>query len=425
MSLNAQFRVLYGSPLSRPKVAKFAVIILVVMTTITTSILVKNLLTSRSLDQLRVFFLALFWSGLLSIIPIAILRFLDRRERECTWLYVLTFLWGALIATGIAQPINALILGYVKQFLTLHPDIQQFFGSNGVMIIGAPLAGPIVEETTKGIGVLLLFWLLQSEFDNVRDGFIYGALVGIGFNFIEAATYVLAGYVDNGIAPWGGQLIARYAPLGFIGHPLFTGMFGLGLGLARQTMRVWLRYTAPIIGWLMGFSGHLYQNGLGLLIFLLGFATAKDTDAHLAKLKLGDTPPLQAFIHHGLVKPIMFLPFVLVTVVMLWQSGIWERQVICEELASEVEPVITKEEYEAVKSDRIFRTRRIQNINQDTNRRTRAAIVQAQNELAIRKWLVKQKGQVVETDPVVLSWRNELLRLRDDKTLLHSNKQGV
>lgn len=415
MSLNAQFRVLYGSPLNRPKIARFAVIVLAVMLVITTSILVKNTLTSRSLAQLHVFFLALFWSALLSIIPIAILRFLDRRERECTWLYVLTFLWGALIATGIAQPINALIIGYVKQFVTLHPDIQQFLGSDAVMIIAAPLAGPIVEETTKGIGVLLLFWLLQSEFDNVRDGFIYGALVGIGFNFMEAALYVLNGYVDNGIAPWGGQLVTRYAGLGFIGHPLYTGMFGLGLGLARQTMRVWLRYTAPIVGWLMGFSGHLYNNSLGLLMFLLGIVTAKGQEAQLAKLKLGDTPLLQAFIQGVLVKPIMFFPFVLVAVVMLWQSGVWERQVIREELASEGEPVITKEEYEAVKGDRIFKTRRVQNID----RRTSVAIVQAQNELAIRKWRVKQKGHAVETDSIVLSWRNELLRLRDAKTLVH------
>ncbi len=52
------------------------------------------------------------------------------------------------------------------------------------MIVAAPLAGPIVEETTKGAGVLLLFLLRRSEFDDVRDGFIYGALVGIGFNFL-------------------------------------------------------------------------------------------------------------------------------------------------------------------------------------------------------------------------------------------------
>ena len=28
------------------------------------------------------------------------------------------------------------------------------------------------------LGVLLIFWLLRAEFDNLRDGIVYGALVG-------------------------------------------------------------------------------------------------------------------------------------------------------------------------------------------------------------------------------------------------------
>jgi protease PrsW len=116
MSLNSQFRI-YGSPLSRPKVAKFALVVLVVITVITTNILVKHVLTSRSSDQLRVFFLALFCSSLLSIVPITVLRFLDRREQKSTWLYVITFVCGALIATGIALPINGIIGENIEQFL--------------------------------------------------------------------------------------------------------------------------------------------------------------------------------------------------------------------------------------------------------------------------------------------------------------------
>ncbi len=105
---------------------------------------------------------------------------------------------------------------------------------------------------------------------------------------------------------------------------------------------------------------------------------------------------------------ITLFPFFLIAVVMLWQSGLWERQVIREELADEVEPVITPAEYEAVKRDRIFRTRRIP----EYDRRTSNAIVRAQNELAIRKWRVQHQGQDVETDELVASWREELVRLR-------------
>lgn len=86
------------------------------------------------------------------------------------------------------------------------------------MMIGTPLSAPIVEETTKGIGIVLLFWLLRGEFDNVRDGFIYGALIGAGFNWFESALYVQQNFVEFGTAPYGFQIGTRFAWLGLARH---------------------------------------------------------------------------------------------------------------------------------------------------------------------------------------------------------------
>src|SRR5262249_39436761 len=83
----------------------------------------------------------------------------------------------------------------------------------------------IAEEIAKALGVLLIFWLLRAEFDNMRDGIVYGALVGLGFNWFEAALYVAQGYAENGVAPYGAQLGGRYALLGLRGHPLFPRNF--------------------------------------------------------------------------------------------------------------------------------------------------------------------------------------------------------
>ena len=116
------------------------------------------------------------------------------------------------------------------------------------MLLTAPIAGPLVEETAKGLGVLLLFWLFRSEFDNVRDGFIYGALVGIGFNLQETPFYITKGFISTGDIPLYYQIADRLAIFGFAGHPLFTGLFGMELGLARQTTRRWLRVAAPVGG---------------------------------------------------------------------------------------------------------------------------------------------------------------------------------
>src|SRR5262245_66668581 len=100
----------------------------------------------------------------------------------------------------------------------------------------------------KGLGVALIFCLLRDEFDGMRDGFVYGALVGVGFNWFEGPLYVMQGYVRDGVAPYSLQLGVRYGLLGLGGHAMFTGMFGLFLGLAAQTSRTWLRVLASHLG---------------------------------------------------------------------------------------------------------------------------------------------------------------------------------
>jgi hypothetical protein len=215
-------------------------------------------------------------------------------------------------------------------------------------------------------------------------------------------------FTETGVAPWGGQLAMRHSLLGLGGHALYTGLFGMGLGLARQTTRQWLRYVAPVAGWLLGFSAHLVNNGIGLLITLMIVLNGGKAAASSKGVIPIDPPFLFSLLRGSIQNFILLLPFVAITIVMLWQSGIWERKVIQEELADETEPVITPEEYEAVKGDRIFRTRRIDG----TDRRTSAAIVRAQNELAFRKWRVRHLGQSPDTDQLVASWREELWRLR-------------
>lgn len=413
MSLNAPARILYGSPLSRPKFASFVIILLGVLVFLSTSSIVNNIIAPTSVKGgIPIFLMALAWSGFLCIIPIAILWFLDRREPESKWLYAIALLWGALIATGVAQPINVLIINAVKDYFTLHPDVQATLGGEiATMSIAAPLAGPIVEEITKGAGVLLLFLLLQSEFDDVRDGFIYGALVGIGFNFLETSAYILQGFVDTGTAPWLPQLGSRHSVFGLGTHALFTGLFGMGLGLARQTVRPWLRYAAGPIGWLLGFSAHLVNNSIGLLLILIMKIMGPNLgdQSSAGSLDLESMSFLTSIAFNTARNLITLFPFFVIAIVMLWQSGDWERRVIREELADETKPVITPEEYEAVKRDRIFSTRRIPRYN----RHTSAAIVRAQDELALRKWRLKQQGQAIETDLLVISWRDELMRLRE------------
>jgi len=394
-----------ASPLRRPRVARAVTIATGVM------LLVAGLIICVAVGGLgseatRVFLTALAISSALSVLPIAILWYLDRRERESPWLLAAAFLWGGLIATAFALPVNTAAIVSIAGWLEHNAALKDVLGPEAALMIGAPLAAPIVEETFKGLGIVLLFWLVRGEFDNVRDGFIYGALVGAGFNWFESALYVQQNFVQFGSAPFGFQLGMRYAWLGLAGHALFSGIFGASLGLARTGRKSWLRYLAPVGGFALAVIGHAWNNVLPLLIAL-------------AASEAGEAPPTgaQAPPDIGLVDAmasasvsnlIIFLPFALLLVWIIRRSGRWERNVIREELADEIGRSVTPAEFDAVERDTTFRTRRIDS----RNRAASAALVVAQNELAFRKRRLRDRGFDPERDPVVARRRAEIDALR-------------
>ena len=267
---------------------------------------------------------------------------------------------GRVDRNGAGGAVQHLVfLQLVDAWVRHHPQLGEILGPDAALLLAAPISAPVVEEVFKALGVLLVFWLLRAEFDNMRDGIVYGSLVGLGFNWLEAAPHVVQGYAEFGTPPFGAQLGMRYALFGFGGHALFTGLFGASLGLALQTRRTWLRYLAPPVGLLLAISAHLLNNALPLFLALAGAADGQPPPAH-------EPPPdisfLQAFWAGTLLHLTLHLPYLVVMAFAVWRSGVWERKVIGEELADEVSPQgpVTPAEYRDVVADHIFRTRRIQ-----------------------------------------------------------------
>ena len=256
-----------ASPLRRPRVARALTWTLGLLLAFA-SLLICTVVAGLGSAATGVFVRALALSSAMSLLPILILWYLDRRERESPYAYAAAFLWGGLIATTVALPLNTAAIMAVTQWLEQFPELGRMLGPDAAMMIGAPLAAPIVEETTKGIGIVLLFWLLHGEFDNVRDGFIYGALIGAGFNWFESALYVQQNFVEFGTAPYGFQVGTRFAWLGLAGHALFSGIFGAALGVSRATSTLWLRILAPVGGFALAILGHAWNNSLPLFMAL-------------------------------------------------------------------------------------------------------------------------------------------------------------
>ncbi|HSD57203.1 MAG TPA: PrsW family intramembrane metalloprotease, partial [Methanotrichaceae archaeon] len=350
---------------------------------------------------------------LLAALPaLAVLWYLDRRERESIWVFVGLLLWGAWIAAAYALLLNTsgglALTQAMNDDAALKAEIESAGADVATVgdILVAWLIAPPVEEIMKGLAILLIFLLLRSEFDGVRDGIIYGALVGLGFNVMETAQYITVGYAQMGYAPYMEQIVTRFVFLGLDGHSLYSALFGAGLGLAMQTRRLWLKVLAPVGGLMLGILAHFVNNSLTAVAFVLllqAFGVDVGEEAAIASV-----PLLLIWFSYAIAVLLTQFPFYFLIAIALVFSDQWEQRVIRKELADEIDRSITQEEYELLRRESLFGLRTVPGFPGPVAR----SIVNAQNELAFRKWRVKCYGGDPELDDLVHAWRADITRLR-------------
>lgn len=352
-----------------------------------------------------VFIRALVLSTLLSIPLLALLWYLDRNERKTPWVFAAAFLWGGLIATAVALPLNTASFVLVDMWVATNPAISNLLGPDAPLMLAAPLSAPIFEEIVKALGVVVVFGLLRGESNGVRDGIVYGALVGAGFNWFEAPLYVAQNYLEFGQAPYGFQLGARFALFGLGGHAMLTAIFGGFLGLALQARQRWVRIAAPLFGLVLSVIAHMVNNALPILAALAGAAAGEPPPGR-------EPPPdvgfLGAFLSGSLLELEILLPFLLIAATAIWHFAKRERQIVRESLANEVGCVVTPDEYRDIISDGLLRTRRIDPRQPYAS----AALINSQHELAFNKRRVLDEGRLLDLDRFVSGWRDEAHRLR-------------
>jgi protease PrsW len=150
----------------------------------------------------------------------AVVYVLDLYEREPLSLMVAAFLWGAVVATTLSAIANG-GWGLV---------VARIGGPEFAARWTAALTAPFVEETMKGLGVVMIYLIARDEFDDVLDGFVYGAVCGLGFAIVEDVVYFAVAFGGS----VGGVLqgfFVRVVASGLYSHVLYTGLVGMAVGI--------------------------------------------------------------------------------------------------------------------------------------------------------------------------------------------------
>lgn len=198
-----------------------------------------------------------FVGGLLALVPLTIVllgvRWIDRWEPEPFALLLFAFFWGAGVSIVLA--------------LTVDTGVQIALSARGgpndtTELLQAVVQAPIVEETAKGLGVLLIFLVARRYFDGPVDGIVYAATVAGGFAFSENIQYfgiqiAQEGGLDGSV----GEIFFIRGLLSPFAHVMFTSMTGLFIGIAARQSRRLLGVGLFFVGLVPAILLHALWNG--------------------------------------------------------------------------------------------------------------------------------------------------------------------
>jgi RsiW-degrading membrane proteinase PrsW (M82 family) len=180
-----------------------------------------------------------------------VVRRMDRNEKEPWRLVLVAAAWGAVVATSLVIWAESLWQDIAIRTLVPGPGFD----------VSTAFSAGILEELAKGSAVVLLFLVMRNEFDDVVDGIVYGAAVGLGFNFMESVAYMTNLYAIFAPDHVGGyaagfQWYARQVLGLFFGHATYTAFVGAGVGIARQLPSTRKKLIAIAAGFIVAIAAH-------------------------------------------------------------------------------------------------------------------------------------------------------------------------
>ena len=172
-----------------------------------------------------------------ALIYLLFIRAIDLYEREPLRYVIPVFVWGFAVATTVSLVFNTLFQ------LTLSSVTSVKTASFFTAVVSAP----VVEESSKGLALIIIFFIAYLmrrrtgliEFAGVMDGIVYGSAVGFGFAIAEDLLYGLQ---------YGPETFVARRIFGGFAHASFTSLTGIGIGLIPWVQNRALKVVVPLLG---------------------------------------------------------------------------------------------------------------------------------------------------------------------------------
>jgi RsiW-degrading membrane proteinase PrsW (M82 family) len=199
---------------------------------------------------------AFLFAGVLALVPLVIvalgIRWIDRWDPEPRGVLVFSFLWGAGVAVLIALLVGAEVDNVVNSLGGPGPGYEFF---------GAAIQAPIVEETGKGLGLLVLFWVVRKHFDGPVDGIVYAATIAGGFAFTENILYFGQAVLEANTFSDLYSIFLLRGLMSPFAHVMFTACIGIALGIAASRKRAHAGVGYFLLGLVPAIALHALWNG--------------------------------------------------------------------------------------------------------------------------------------------------------------------
>lgn len=196
------------------------------------------------------------------LVVMSVLLYLTRWDKEPSWLIAVAFLWGAGVATSLA------LLGN-HGGMSLVSDIN--FGPTPLQTEGvtATIVAPIVEESLKGIGVLLILLIRRRYLNSPLNGLVIAGIAAAGFAYTENILYFARSIEQLPVIFIVRGIISPFA------HSIFTSFTGVAIAVALTRIANCRAKVGLILaGFTTAMCLHATWNGLASynpLYFLVGY----------------------------------------------------------------------------------------------------------------------------------------------------------